>query len=99
MPGLYYLTYFGREKPTEWTFGLYRDGITDGTQFTVEVIDTWEMTITPVEGRFVAKRKDGYTFLDENNRIVKLPGKPGIALRILRAGGAGGEISDKPPGN
>jgi hypothetical protein len=98
-PGEYYLIYFGHEKPTEWTFSLYRDGITDGTQFTVEVIDTWAMTITPVEGLFVAKKKDGYTFLDEKNRVVTLPGKEGIALRIRRVGGATGEISDKPPGN
>lgn len=98
-PGEYYLIYFGYEKPSEWTFSLYRDGLTDGTQFKVEILDTWDMTITPVDGVFVAKKQDNYRFVDAQNRSVKLPGKEGIALRIRRVGGATGEISDRPPGN
>jgi len=98
-PGEYYLVYFGHEKPTSWTFELYRDGIADGNQFKIEVIDTWDMTITPLDGVFAAKKKDGYTFIEENGRAVALPGKPGIALRIRRVAGVVGEISDKPPGN
>jgi hypothetical protein len=98
-PGEYYLWYFGHEKPASWTFQLYRDGITDGTEFTVEVIDTWDMTISPLPGVFVAKRKDGYSFIEANGRPVPLPGKEGIALRIRKVGGGTGEISDKPPGN
>lgn len=98
-PGEYYLLYFGHEKPTEWAFSLYRDGITDGTRFTVEILDTWEMTVTPVAGEFVAKRVDNYSFADAGGRVVKLPGKEGIALRIRRVSGPTGEISDRPPGN
>jgi hypothetical protein len=97
-PGEYYLFYFGHESPTVWTFDLYRDGIAEGAQFTVEVIDTWAMTITPVDGVFVAKRKDRYHFVDATGRVVPLPGREGIALRIRRVGGPAGEISDKPPG-
>jgi hypothetical protein len=96
--GEYYLIYFGHETPTTWNFELYRDGIADGTQFKVEILDTWGMTITPVEGVFVAKKKDRYTFVDEKGRSVALPGKPFHALRIRRVGGPVGEISDKPPG-
>jgi hypothetical protein len=96
--GDYYLIYFGRETPATWNFELYRDGIADGTQFKIEVIDTWGMTITPVDGIFVAKKKDRYTFVDEKGRSVTLPGKPYQALRIRRVGGPRGEISDKPPG-
>jgi hypothetical protein len=97
--GEYYLIYFGRETPTSWKFELYRDGIADGTQFKIDVIDTWGMTITPVDGLFVAKKKDKYTFLDEKGRTIALPGKSGIALRIRYVGGPRGEITDKPPGN
>ena len=97
-PGEYYLWYFGHEKPTSWTFQLYRDGIADGTTFSAEIIDTWDMTITPVPGEFVAKKKDRYSFVDASGRAIPLPGKEGIALRIRRTGGAKGEISDKPPG-
>ncbi len=82
--GSYYLHYFGRQAPTTWTFQLYRDELVEGARFRVEVIDVWDMTITPVEGEFVLKRKDRYHFIDAQSRAVALPGKPGIALRIQR---------------
>jgi hypothetical protein len=82
VPGVYYLDYFGREAPTNWEFKLYRTNVSEGMRFRVEVIDVWEMTITPVEGEFVAQRKDRYHFVDAKGRSVPLPGKPGIAVRI-----------------
>lgn len=83
-PGRYYLLYLGREAPTAWPFELYKNGLAEGMQFRVEVIDPWAMTVTPVEGVFTVKRKDGYHFVDAQQRSVPLPGKPGLALRILR---------------
>ena len=90
-PGEYYLTYFGRAMPTNWTFQLYKRGVTDGMRFLVDVIDTWEMTITPVAGEFVTRKKDNYCFVDAQGRGVPLPGKPGIALRVRHVGGLAGE--------
>jgi len=87
--GEYYLTYFGKTAPTNWTFQLYKRGLTDGMKFKVDVIDTWNMTITPVAGEFVTQKKDNYYFVDEQNRSVPLPGKPGMALRITSVGGSG----------
>ena len=52
-----------------------------------------------VSPEHVAKKKDGYTFIEAGGRSVSLPGKPQMALRIRRVSGALGEISDKPPGN
>ena len=89
VPGLYYLTYFGYAQPTEWTFKLYKNGVTDGQRYQVEVLDTWAMTVTPVEGEFVTKKLDGYHFVDAAGRTVKLPGKPGIAVRVRRIGNDG----------
>ncbi len=89
VPGLYYLTYFGHDAPTEWTFKLYKNGVTDGQRYTVEVIDTWAMTITPVEGEFVAEKLDNYHYVAAGGRTVKLPGKPGIAVRVRRLGDDG----------
>jgi hypothetical protein len=83
-PGEYYLIYLGRDAPKSWTFQLYRDGVEEGMRFRAEVIDTWEMTITPVAGEFVAKKKDAYHFVDARNRAIALPGKPGMALRLRR---------------
>lgn len=87
-PGHYYLMYFGREAPKEWAFELYRNGLVDGMEFKVEVIDIWNMTITPVDGVFVTAKKDRYQFADRNGRTVPLPGKPYQAIRITHVGGA-----------
>jgi hypothetical protein len=82
--GEYYLGYFGRETPTVWPFELYKAEVTDGLKFTAEVIDTWNMTITPVEGVFTMKKKDDYSFADKDARSIMLPGKPYMAIRIKR---------------
>lgn len=83
--GVYYLTYFGRSRPTTWPFQLYKRDVTDGMRFEVDVIDIWEMTIARVPGEFVTKKKDNYHFVDAQGRSVTLPGKPGIAVRVRLA--------------
>ena len=87
-PGAYYLKYFGKAEPASWKFELPQEGLTNGMQFHVDVIDTWNMTLTPVNGLFTMERKDRYTFEDRDRRSVELPGKPYMALRITYAGGA-----------
>ncbi len=83
-PGQYYLGYFGRQPRTSWKFELYKTGVKEGMSFRVEVIDTWNMTITPVPGLFVAKKQGDYTFADQDGKSVPLPGTPFMALRIRR---------------
>ncbi len=83
-PGEYYLIYFGRETPASWTFELPKDQLADGLTFQAEILDTWAMTVTPVPGTFVIKKKDGYTFADRDGKAIPLPGKPYLALRIKR---------------
>ena len=56
-------------------------------RFKVDIIDTWNMTITPVPGEFVTKKQDNYYFADADGKSVALPGKPWIALRIINVGG------------
>jgi hypothetical protein len=65
MNGEYRVFYFGEHQPAAWSTGLPK-----GVEYTVEVIDTWNMTITPLEGTF----KDAAE--------IPLPGKPYIAVRI-----------------
>jgi hypothetical protein len=83
-PGQYYLGYFGQKTPTAWPFALAKPGVEDGMRFRVEVIDTWNMTITPVDGVFEVKKRDNYTFADKGGRGISLPGRPYMALRIVR---------------
>jgi hypothetical protein len=65
-PGKYYLTYFGVRQPGEVTFNLPGEG-----DFYLDIIDTWEMTVTPVAGTF------------QKAITVQLPGKPYLAVRII----------------
>ncbi|MBN1560327.1 DUF5060 domain-containing protein [candidate division KSB1 bacterium] len=64
--GEFYLYYFGEQKVTSWTFELpgYRD-------YSVAIIDAWNMTITP-------DSVYGETF------SLDLPGKPYTAVRIRK---------------
>ena len=82
--GEYYLIYFGKESPDEWAFALPATGLTGPVKFQVEVLDTWEMTVTPVQGIFEARPKNRYVYTCEEGAKIKLPGKPYMALRIRR---------------
>ena len=88
-PG-HYLVYFGREMPGEWTFDLPARcdnfaKLTPGTHFKVEIIDTWDMTITPVPGEFITEKASTYRLRDRDNRKILLPLRPWLLLRITPA--------------
>jgi hypothetical protein len=82
--GEYYLGYFNRQQPASWPFALFKTGLKDGMRFKVEVIDTWNMTITPVDGVFEIKKQDDYMYAEKTGRSVPLPGRPYMAIRIVR---------------
>jgi hypothetical protein len=83
--GELYLIYFGKESPGEWTVTLPAAGLTGSMKVRVEVIDTWEMTVTPIKGVFeIRPGADKYVYTCAENPKIKLPGKPYIALRIRR---------------
>jgi len=82
--GEYYLIYFGKDPIENWPFALPRDGLESDMRFKVDIIDTWNMSITPLDQVFEIERVDRYTFGDKNKQVVSLPGKPYMALRIQR---------------
>jgi hypothetical protein len=100
--GEYYLIYFGKQEPMEWRFELPkgRFPIPDGSKFRVEILDTWNRTVTPVAGTFAPKPKGRYVYADADSPPVKLPGKPYQALRIRKmaaaAGTTEGQIAPRP---
>jgi hypothetical protein len=59
------IIYFGENRPAAWTFGL-----PGAVPFTVEMIDTWEMTIERVPGIF------------QDVAEIQAPDKPYCALRL-----------------
>lgn len=65
--GEYYLYYLDIHQPAEYEFDLPKTG-----SYQAEIIDPWEMTITPVPGTF------------EGRFALKLPGRPNMAVRIRR---------------
>jgi Domain of unknown function (DUF5605)/Domain of unknown function (DUF5060)/Protein of unknown function (DUF4038) len=62
----YYLYYFGNTQQKSIKLDFSKD-----VKFKVEIIDTWDMTITPVDGFF------------SGHCEVPMPGKPWMALRAL----------------
>ena len=56
-------------------------------KFTAEVLDTWNMTVTPVRGLFTLAKKTDYFVGDKDGRSIPLPGKPYMAIRIRRVKG------------
>jgi hypothetical protein len=86
-PGEYYLVYFGKQRPAEWLFELPRAGLEAGMSFHVEILDTWNMTTTPVDGTFKIIKDATYRYHAQGLPKIKLPGKPYLALRITRVQG------------
>jgi hypothetical protein len=82
-PGQYYLIYFGKERRTEWNFDLPQVGLNAKMRFFVDVIDTWNMTIEALPHSYVMREPDTYRAVADGP-VVRLPGRPWIALRIRR---------------
>ena len=80
--GKYYLFYFGKEQIKSWDFVLPQRGLKDGMKFRVELIDTWNMTISAVDTVFEIEKLNRYKFIDKKKRSVKFPDKPYMAMRI-----------------
>lgn len=94
--GEYYLIYFGHDKMKSWDLILPKKELADGAKFKVELIDTWNMTITPLDKIYEVEpmKGDGYKFIDKNKSKIKLPNRPYMALRLTKVGEGGKVISD-----
>jgi hypothetical protein len=94
-PGEYYLVYFGAKSPVNWKFQLPRHKRDDpkelagGMRFHVDVLDTWNMTVTPIETPFTIRQPADadYIVTDADDRSINLPDKPWLTLRITRIEG------------
>ncbi|ROR72419.1 DUF4038 domain-containing protein [Bogoriella caseilytica] len=82
-----YVRYFGRSAPATWTFrlpqGHHGERLEVGDQFQVDIIDTWNMTVLPVERTFTlteVHRNDAFA----DGPPLLLPEGEAIALRITR---------------
>jgi hypothetical protein len=80
--GEYYLVYFGKDKPTEWAVDLPRAGIDRPLTLTAEVLDTWDMTVKAVPGKFTLRANGNYRLTVDPPATISLPGKPYLAIRL-----------------
>lgn len=83
----YLMVYLGKEVKGEWEFNLpVRNAgyprLKEGTRFKVEILDTWNMTVTECPVVFETGAPANYRIFDKKNRRVRLPGKPYLLLRI-----------------
>ena len=83
----YYMVYLGKEISHEWTFDLpvknaMYPRLKEGVRFRVEIIDTWNMTITEVPAVFETTAPVRDRVYDKNHGKVVLPDTPYLLLRI-----------------
>lgn len=81
----YYIIYFGKQMQAEWLFSLpKKNGCAAGATFKAELIDTWNMTITPVNDLFELAEANDYRMYDKQLKKIRLPMKPYLALRLTK---------------
>ena len=83
-PNEYYLKYFGSAAPSEWAVVLPGRGAEALQRYRMDIIDTWNMTVTPVDGVFSMARRNDYDVHDPARPTVALPGRPWIAVRMVK---------------
>ncbi|KJQ53442.1 putative endoglucanase [Microbacterium sp. SA39] len=83
-----YVQYLGRSAPDSWPFRIPVDSSVEspevGDVFQVDVIDTWNMTITPVARSFTLTEVTRNEAFDRVSAPVDLPEGESIALRLTR---------------
>jgi hypothetical protein len=84
-----YFIYFGSEQPKKWKFELPAKNdvwprLQGNEKFKVDIIDTWNMTVKHYPVIFRVKAKAAKRMVDKDERMVVLPGKTNILLKITR---------------
>ena len=85
----YYLLYFGKSVHDYWLFNLpAKNGDyarpAKGDRYSVEIIDTWNMTIRQVDTVYELSDQNDYRYYDKDLKKVWLPLQPYLLLRIRK---------------
>ena len=82
-PGEFGILYFGKETPSEWTVSLPHSYSEKSLTVRMEIIDAWNMTVTPIDGTFPLERTSKYKLTCPSRPTISLPGLPMQAIRIV----------------
>ena len=85
----YYLLYLGKSVHDYWLFNLpAKNGDyarpAKGDRYSVEIIDTWNMTIQQVDTIYELSDQNDYRYYDKDLKKVWLPLQPYLLLRIKK---------------
>lgn len=81
----HYLIYFGKQMQPEWLFSLPKKGApAAGSVFKAELVDTWNMTITPIPETFRLTDGKDYRVYDDKMQKIRLPMRPYLAIRLTQ---------------
>jgi hypothetical protein len=83
--GEFYLVYFGREAPKDWAVELPGKDLKGPLTLKAEVLDTWDMTVTPIVDTFTLEARGMYAYVCKDRPKIPLPGKPFMAIRLRKA--------------
>ena len=81
----YFLVYLGRDPVREWKIAIpAKDRLDDQPMPTMraEIIDCWNMTITPIPGELTFQKSSNYYWTCKDKQAIELPGKPWTAIRL-----------------
>lgn len=87
----YFLVYLGREATHEWKVAIPAKERPDNQplpNLRAEIIDCWNMTITPVPGEFKFQKSTPYYWTCADHPVIPLPGHSMTAIRLQLAGKA-----------
>lgn len=77
------IIYFGKFRLSKWAFLLPKEiKVPEGTKYTAEIIDTWNMKITPLKKVFETSGISGSFINEKNDKKIKLPNKQYLAIRL-----------------
>ena len=79
------IIYFGKTRMSKWAFSLPKEiKVPEGTKYTAEIIDTWNMTITPLKDVFETSGTSGSFIYEKKGKKIKLPNKQYLAIRLKK---------------
>jgi hypothetical protein len=67
-----------------WLRASFSQGPAAGGKYKAELIETWNMTVTPLKEIFETAEPEGYRVFDKKRTKIRLPDQPYMAIRLKK---------------